>query len=1133
MNINNRLTGQYYVGKNTKLASKSEVMNVITELKTYYETLIELLNETYDRVTDERKNMLIKLNLIYERLLHIEFLLTKFNDEVDVSILEKLQSLMNTFNLDFIQFVEKEDINVFNHSMLENDTDGQELTEFDRSINHIGTDLGFRWFGGKISNSNIINELNNCIRLVKTNNVAGMKIEDYNISNPIIELFIFGPKGMSWLEIGQNAGLGFNVIIKYQSSKNAFNTSIKSEQFLNKKHYEVNNLDLDMILNFSFDENDRNDKDLYIKIKTNIPANSFSGLPQFYISNSNTTNNYNDTISLKSKDKSLLNHNNKDIKFFKDANDTIEDLDSKNIIPIKTNQPINSKTNKFNNDGEILDDEFHFKANINISANNDNSLNISEIVTKNNSADEFNTGININNGIIINGLDGGKFQNENYLDKSDDYNESSDNSPIKYTDKKQIVDLTDYRSLPPSILILKNENVYSLEKTIDKSIKMINNIEEYDEIKNKTVLSTDIVNGEYIENLDDDEYYEKKIFPLNLKINFTINYIKKTSIGTIITSDSGVYLWDDKNLTIITTNLSSGMFGKILELTDGSIFICSLDNNGIYKYDKNSSSNLNTQFIKSNIISGSFSDILLNVNGNSFYAIRNGATSIKNDITGIYSFKNLFYIYNNGSINEYSEYIQTNNLDEGLIQTTSSELAGTLAGGSNYKLDFDPDEERFYIFNLTNGTAFISTYNKLGNFVSYLKNSLIDIVDYKSKFIISTDKIKYERTLPIGPDFKILTILDSRRIIVVNNGCLCYSDDNLISFIKCKNINTGEDVTTSESFTCENCVQMSNGNLLYSIGSYDSYILTSNDNGATWIFSQHKKIKITKHIYKLSDDSILVVGAFGIWKSYNNGETYIEKACGYIEGFELLNDDNMIYIIFDSSTFLISLYYSHDKGDTWIENENLGRCDNTGGSGIYTMRFNNDRVLLSTYGEIYIINSDNSVIKTTFISKSFRYYFIFNSGMILTSVYDYNDEKYYIFKSMDNGETWTGNDTIFPFTIDDNDVRHFFHCGYSNKIFYVSKSNIIYMSNDEGITWEIITIYDKDVLSISNFNIINNILFLTETTSGGYNSNITTKFSKEIVSSQETKDIYETKYKMFNGKSKLISNKNLSYANLI
>lgn len=808
MSLNNRLKGTYYNSKLAKLASRSEIMSVLRELKTYHETLIELLNTTYTRITNERAVMIGKLNLIYNKILHIEYILSKFNDEIDIEIMDKLQDMMNNFDTEFIQFIQKEDANVYNHNLLEGIKTGitpirQNILEYNRSVHHVGSDLGFRWFGGKISNSKIRNELNNCIRLLKINNVDGNKVEDYNISNPIIELFIFGPKGMSWLEIGQNGSFGYNIIIKYQSKKNTSSIELKSETYSNKKEYEVNNIDLDMILNFTFGPNDGNNNDLFVKIKTNIPSNSFSGLNQLYITGAKTMNNFNDTKFTNIHDNRMLNHNNRDVKYYKNKYETTEELTAKQKTPIETDQIVNGVSKKIVGDNVIGDENFSFNSKINISLSSDTTLSITEIVQKNNDiGTEFHGVSAIQNGITLDRTMNSKHHDSDYFNEDNDdfYNKPYNGINPLYIDGKQPIDLTDYRNIGSPKLIAKNENMFSLDNS-----QVINTFDRYEDVEKISTLDNDLMNNEYADILTNTSFYEKKPVLLDSTSIPKINYITKTTRGTIITTEAGVYTWNNDGLKFKNTNLNSGKFGKIVELLDGSIFMCSLDDNGLYKLDATSTPN-NLQFVKTNIIIGSFTDILKGIDGLSFYTVCSSRSYTIDTDAGNCVLENLFFIYKNGILSEYSLYLTRMGMDDIYDRVEEESVAADICNGVDYRMDYDPIEERYYIFNLTSGKMFISTDNIFGKFIGSFTTTIEGvIIDYKDKIITVEDSgvvklLKLSSSILLDPIKNIESKLYNGKTIVIKNYQL--SRDNIhtafnISMVDINNIIdlTGPDIS--------------------------------------------------------------------------------------------------------------------------------------------------------------------------------------------------------------------------------------------------------------------------------------------------------------------------------------------------
>ena len=152
-------------------------------------------------------------------------------------------------------------LNIKDYNVNLNDhTDNYEsLEEWKRSMIMPPCSLGIRWFGCKVDNLTLLKELKNILHIAKLTSNNMMRGEDYINSGLILEIFISSPRGITWLVLGQNGTLGHNLIIKYQSKKPNVSINLKSEPFNIKKTdntYDLNNVDVDLIIKFLFDEND-------------------------------------------------------------------------------------------------------------------------------------------------------------------------------------------------------------------------------------------------------------------------------------------------------------------------------------------------------------------------------------------------------------------------------------------------------------------------------------------------------------------------------------------------------------------------------------------------------------------------------------------------------------------------------------------------------------------------------------------------------------------------------------------------------------------------------------------------------------------------------------------------------------
>ena len=80
-----------------------------------------------------------------------------------------------------------------------------------------------------------------------------------------------------------------------------------------------------MLIDLGYGEEYLKNGNVYIKVKTNLPSNTFSGLDEYYISGSTSINEYNDNRVIKNLGRRHIAHNNRDYGY--NIDDTIKTLD--------------------------------------------------------------------------------------------------------------------------------------------------------------------------------------------------------------------------------------------------------------------------------------------------------------------------------------------------------------------------------------------------------------------------------------------------------------------------------------------------------------------------------------------------------------------------------------------------------------------------------------------------------------------------------------------------------------------------------------------------------------------------------------------------------------------------------------
>lgn len=627
MVINDRLKGQHYRSFITKLASKHNIENIIDGLIHYYDNLNNNIKELFDKVTDTRKDMIQKLAQIYEKTLHFKYVLEHFELEVDAHILENFNKALTSFENNINVFVTSYEANLFNHNTItDNEISIGELrnfAEWDRSINIVPSTLGIQWFGGKIKDKSVINKLKDVIRIVKLNTTSGKEYEDYINSNLILEIFLYSASGgITWLQLGQNATFGLNMIVKYQSDESKFNLKLNTESFDTIKKFDLNTFDLDMILNTCIDDKDLSNGNVYIKVKTNIPSNNESGRDQYYLLSSNDMTDYETKKTVNEFGNKLIYHDNKDIEYLKQKQMSIRDVFNKKFPTIKTPNLLNAKLDNYENFGFSTEEQM-----FNVELICRNKLINQKIY--NPLKEEMNTLSDIVSGYVVSNAN--IFSSKNYFDDSQQFNVEFDGNDIKYYKGEEVIDLANELRVGELNPLIKNETMFDITNvdSISKTHIVPSEILYGKDITNKTIINK-ITNNTRFENMLSDKTENEvltqsanDIDPGNNFTNQEVYAFAKIADNTILISTSnGLFKYNlndpnhfktkiplnQQDITRTTVyDIIINKFNKIIMAT----------NSGIVQYD--SQSNIISNY---GISGGEWAKLFTSLDGSKVYAIR-------------------------------------------------------------------------------------------------------------------------------------------------------------------------------------------------------------------------------------------------------------------------------------------------------------------------------------------------------------------------------------------------------------------------------------------------------------------------------------------------------------------------------
>ena len=721
--FNDKLKGSYYRVPMTKLASRTAIINQINELIDYFNSLNVMLSNCFKSITDTRENVkdiLARMNAI---ILHFQYILDNYKTEVDVHIAERLSNLIETFTNSFDSIVENFNVNLFSHTNISDDygsnntkNDINNLEEWDKSISMNATDLGIRWFGGKFSDSFVVNEINNVFHLVKVNTFDGNQNEDIINSKPILELFIKTPKGMSWLILGENGSFGHNIIVKYQSKSLINNIKIESETHHNPKEYDLNKFDLNLFIETLLDNNDISGKgNVYIKVKTNIPSNSLSGRESYFISTGNNKN-FNDSEEIKSIlniNAKLLYTDNKDVQILAREEKSIEDIsnehieiDTQNINnPVLTRKYVSNSVVK--SEGNVFTSEISNKESSNGRITNNNIVKNPENTQMVSLMDNVSGRVVHHEEPIDSTHD---FYDKNKFDPSN--KEYTEDSRPKYYEGEQVEDFFDYRNVGKLNLVNQNENMFEIDASLNSGVPVIHNDKYYGESKSENTVINKLFNNGLFDSLTKTSFIENRFKVLSLNgDDFEINTIANTKqLGVLLGTSKGIFIVKDNKFVLPVCGI-----GAIIEY-NGVIYIGSTNDTGIYKYD-----NIEKAFVRTNIVSGTFNNFSVDEKGY-VYALSNRGSFVSSE-GGNYDINNLIFTLIEGEW--YSEHDVSKNFynnDPSFYRVGTSAIAENLThridDKTNYKIIFYEPLGKWFIFNDSNKSITETYGREFKNFVT-------------------------------------------------------------------------------------------------------------------------------------------------------------------------------------------------------------------------------------------------------------------------------------------------------------------------------------------------------------------------------------------------------------------------------
>ena len=703
MVINDKLKGEFYRTPLTKLASRNNVLTTLNELIEYFNKLSELIDSNFQKITDTRNAMKVNLLTIYERTKHFKYVLDHFKIDVDSHITERLNDAIENFQNKITTFVTPYEANLFNHScvtddVISNKVDTNAVEDWDRSINMLASELGIRWFGGKISDKSLITELDNILHITKVNTYEGYNNEDYINSNLILDIFLYTSKGITWLSLGKNGDFGYNIIVKYQSKESPFNLKVLSETYNNRKEFDINTYDFDMILNTLLSRSDIKNGNVYIKVKTNIPSNTESGREGYFLTSSKKFNDHEVKKGISEFARGLMYHDNKDVAYFEHADDNIYDIKQKTSEKTETNSILNARSDEVK-DFETDSKEKQFYSEI-------SNIGEEKYVQSIYNPDEvkMNELMDIVSGFIISNTD--TEVKKNYLEGVKLNKKYDNGDPVKYTKGETVVDISDPSFVGDLSLMAKNENMFAVENSFSKSKVVPSQFKYGTEISSETVENT-FTNDESFADINDNSYTQDAdilLTPVIEQNSIIYKVVKVTDYDILILKSDGIYRFNSRD------KLSGDSFTE--KINQNNLFNVCYDAvvNGkiVYLATDVGVCKMNTQsFVveRTGVVGGSWCKLFETFDKTNVIAIRKDfSTNLDN---GKISYGESVAMTNGGNFNTLKVIFQDNKyftydnpaLDNELTKT---ERALDYTNKRNFQEEFkvlhNPIENRYYFF---------------------------------------------------------------------------------------------------------------------------------------------------------------------------------------------------------------------------------------------------------------------------------------------------------------------------------------------------------------------------------------------------------------------------------------------------
>ena len=658
MVINDKLKGEFYRTPITKLASRNNILTTLNDLVDYFNNIYELLDSNFENISKQRESMKEKLLMIYEKTMHFKYVLDHFRLDVDTHILERLNDAIENFQNRMTTFVTPYELNLFNHSSITDDKitttlNPNSVEDWDRSVNMLASNLGIRWFGGKLSNKSIVSEVNNLLQITKVNTYEGHKNEDYINSNLILEIFLYTKSGITWLSLGKNGDFGYNIITKYRSPSSAIKMKIASEEYNTRQTFDTNVFDFNMIIDTI--AGNEPSGDMYVKIKTNIPSNTESGKEGYFLNFANDKEDFVHNNEVKKGisefARGIMYHDNKDVAYFEHEDDNIFDIKQKTNLAVETPMVVNADSK------DIKDFQTNTNEKVFYSSISSTSEDTFVQSVYNPEEAKMVDLMDIVSGYII--ANSSIKSTSGYFDDVKMNEKYEEGEKVNYTKGENLVDISDESFIGDLNLIAKNENMFGIENIFSRTKVVPSQIKYGTEIGNQIIENTFTNNENFINMSNNSHTQEADIIltPISNKNSLVYKVLKVSNKDTLIIKSDGIFRFNsDKNVSnnntyterLPTDNLFDVCYDALAK--DSLVFLAT--NKGIFTINVNNFSiqnAMNRENAQTGVIGGEWSTLFETTDKKYIIALRKDfSTSVVN---GRISYGESVAVYANNTFN--------------------------------------------------------------------------------------------------------------------------------------------------------------------------------------------------------------------------------------------------------------------------------------------------------------------------------------------------------------------------------------------------------------------------------------------------------------------------------------------------